>query len=108
MATVGYRIRKLRTDQGFTMQELADKCGVSRATVSMWESGRRTPDRDSIEALLDIFNVQYDYLMGKEDVTERYLTEDELRLLTYYRKLSDPEKGLIRRAAGEWKKEDKT
>lgn len=108
MATVGQRIRKLRTDQGFTMQELADKCGVSRATVSMWESGKRLPDRDSIEALMDIFNVQYDYLMGKEDVTARYLTSDELRLLTYYRKLSDLEKGIVRRAAGDSEKEDKT
>lgn len=52
--------RKLRDTAGLTQQELADAIGVTRAAISQWEAGTRTPrgsllDRyvDAIRALRD-------------------------------------------------------
>lgn len=41
---LGYQIKNTRVQQGLTQYELAEKLGLSsKSTVSMWESGERTP-----------------------------------------------------------------
>lgn len=41
---LGYQIKAIRVQQGLTQYELAKKLGLSsKSTVSMWESGERTP-----------------------------------------------------------------
>lgn len=67
MITLAERIKELRTTHHMTQQQLADLCEVSKPTVSMWESGKRVPDRDNIQMLSDIFNVQIEYLLGKSN-----------------------------------------
>ena len=73
MATFGDRLRYLRTRNGLSQALMADiltaisPCKISRSTVGMWESGRRMPSRESLEALADHFNVPMDYLLGRED-----------------------------------------
>ena len=37
------KLQKLRSDEGLTQEELAEKLFVSRAAISKWESGRDTP-----------------------------------------------------------------
>ncbi|MBR6934597.1 MAG: helix-turn-helix transcriptional regulator, partial [Clostridia bacterium] len=48
MAGVSETIVKLRTEKGWTQQELADRLIVSRSLVSMWELGIREPDLLSV------------------------------------------------------------
>ena len=55
---------------GFSQPKLADKLGVSRSTVAMWESGASQPDNDSLLHLAKIFNTSTDFLLG--NVEERY------------------------------------
>lgn len=40
MSTVGGRIRAARVAKGLTMDQLADKIGVTKGAVSQWESGK--------------------------------------------------------------------
>lgn len=98
--TTAERIKELRTGRHMTMQELGDKCGVSRATVSMWEAGDRTPARDSLQALADVFNVSLDYLTGKEDISMRYLTSEEMQIIDTFRSMDDSQKDLVRQMFG--------
>lgn len=37
--TLGDRIHYLRTEKGYTLQELGDMVGVGASTVSKWETG---------------------------------------------------------------------
>ena len=63
-------LKELRSSMGFSQQKLADKLGVSRSTVAMWESGASQPDNDSLLHLAKIFNTSTDFLLG--NVEERY------------------------------------
>ena len=44
-------IKKLRTEQGLSQDELAERIHVVRQTVSKWERGTSVPDADSLVAL---------------------------------------------------------
>ena len=57
MAGASETIVKLRTEKGWSQQELADRLLVSRSLVSMWELGSRKPDRFSVERMADLFGV---------------------------------------------------
>ena len=85
MATFTERLRELRTQNNYSQQDLADKIGVTKQTISQYERGVRKPDMDTLTALCDVFNVSSDYLMGKSDVTVRLLTSDDLRRLNMSR-----------------------
>ena len=41
--SIGETIRYLRTQQGLTIQQLADKSGISMSAISKWENGKRIP-----------------------------------------------------------------
>ncbi|MBQ5824228.1 MAG: helix-turn-helix domain-containing protein [Clostridia bacterium] len=61
--TIGDRILKLRKEAGLSQEAFAEQLGVSRQSVSKWESGVATPDTDKIIAMCDIFGVSTDYLL---------------------------------------------
>jgi len=57
------RIQHLRKTRGISQEELADKIGVSRQSVSKWESEQSSPDIDKIIILSDFFEVTTDYIL---------------------------------------------
>lgn len=63
------KIMQLRKQRGWSQEELADKLGISRQSVSKWESGMSIPDLDKILKLGGVFGVSTDYLL-KEDLEE--------------------------------------
>jgi len=50
-----------------TQQELADKIGVSRGTIGMYEIGKRDPDTETLIKIANVFNVTTDQLLGRTD-----------------------------------------
>ena len=60
------KISGLRRQNGWSQEELAERLGVSRQSVSKWESGASQPDLDRILLLSEQFQVSTDYLL-KED-----------------------------------------
>lgn len=81
MSTFAKRLRELRTQYGYSQQDLADKMDATKQMISQYERGVRKPDLDTLTALCDIFNVSSDYLMGKSDVTVRLLNSSDLKRL---------------------------
>ena len=63
-------IRKLRERLGMTMFELADRMGVSVATVSRWETGEAVPVTTRLGALADVLRCTTDELLGREPPTD--------------------------------------
>lgn len=93
--TTAERIKELRLGRGMTMQQLADKCGVTKQSVNTWEKGTQGVSRQNLETLCDVFNVSMDYLMGGEDVTMRFLSSEELRLIDKLRAMLPAQQDLI-------------
>ena len=60
------KIIENRKKNGWSQEELADKLGVSRQSVSKWESAQSVPDMKKILQLSEIFGVTTDYLLKDE------------------------------------------
>lgn len=67
------RLRELRTSKGLSQSELAKKLNVSKSTISMLEVGSRKPSWELMEQIADYFNVDLDYLLGKEEQSRYFL-----------------------------------
>lgn len=64
-----------RKKNGWSQEELADKLGVSRQSVSKWEGAQSVPDLQRILEMSKLFGVSTDYLL-KDDSQERGTAED--------------------------------
>lgn len=71
------KIIELRKKSGMSQEELAEKLGVSRQSVSKWEMAQSTPDLNRILKISEVFGVTTDYLLKDEiDFTEPDSTAD--------------------------------
>lgn len=56
-----------RKQLGLSQEQLGDRIGVTRQTVSKWELGETTPDMDKLILLSELFGISIDELVGKSD-----------------------------------------
>lgn len=63
-------IVRLRTEKRLTQEDLADLLGVSRQSVSKWESGASTPELDKLIRLSEVFEITVDELVKGKTITE--------------------------------------
>lgn len=68
MASFSDRLKYLREEYGYSLKELADRCGVSKSSIHLYELGTRKPKREALEEMCCLFNVDMEYLIGKSDV----------------------------------------
>lgn len=61
------RVKYLRDEHLMTQAMLAEKLGISKATVAQWERGARLPSIEVAIQLADYFNVSLDWLFGRSD-----------------------------------------
>lgn len=59
-------LKKIRKDNSLSQEQLADMLGVSRQSVSKWESGGAYPEMDKMLKLCEIFNLNIDELLNKD------------------------------------------
>lgn len=62
------KLLNLRKANDLTQEQLAEKIGISRQSVSKWESGQAVPELDKIVALCELFNVTTDYLLKPSEI----------------------------------------
>lgn len=60
------KISTLRKKNGWSQEQLAEQLGVSRQSVSKWESGMSIPDLDKILKISTLFGVTTDFLLKDE------------------------------------------
>ena len=58
---VGNKLQTLRKGRKLSQQELADKMGVSRATISNYEVGRRAPHLSELKRFAEFYGVGLDF-----------------------------------------------
>lgn len=57
-------IWELRTKQGLSQEELAEKLHVTRQAVSRWENGETLPNSEMLKLLSGLFDVSINTLLG--------------------------------------------
>lgn len=102
-------ITELRKEKGYSQRKLSEILSVSQSTVAMWEKGHRYPQRETMEQIADLFNVDMDYIYGKTDIRRRvsfdsngdsyvYVPEfdpDHIELIDLYSKLTKEQKQTV-------------
>lgn len=74
--TLGEKLSKLRKNYNYTQEQLADILGVSRQSISKWESDIAYPETEKLVKMGKLFECSVDYLLN-EDVTEMQGTQSE-------------------------------
>lgn len=80
---LGALIATMRKSRGMSQSQLADMIGRKQNSISSYESGRREPDMDTLEALADAFNVPLSSLMEFSTVgkNKRILSNKRLQVV---------------------------
>lgn len=99
---LGQILKKLRENCGYTQQQVADALNLERSTYTYYETGKTTPDINTIVKLARIFNVSYIDIFEQEerDQTRSFndyslYSKDDLRNVVHIYELTKMEKVLI-------------
>ena len=63
MIETGARIKQLRQEHGYTINQLAEALGVSQQAVCKWQNGQSVPSIDHCVELSSLFHVRIDDLI---------------------------------------------
>lgn len=74
-------LRALRRQAHMTQPELAEKLGVSRSAISMYECGTREPNFAMLETISTLFDVDMNTLTGTQPVEQRVTDRDIKQVL---------------------------
>lgn len=66
LGKIGVFIGELRSERNLTQEQLAEEFGVSRRTVSRWETGRNLPDISLLAEMSDYFDVDLREILDGE------------------------------------------
>ena len=78
---LGKQVYELRKKANLSQEQLAEKVGVSRQTISKWELGETAPDIKQAQVLSQVFSVSLDELTGndtKEVIYEKVSNTEKL------------------------------
>lgn len=80
---LGEKIISERKKCKLSQEDLAEKLGITRQTISNWELNETSPDLKQASKLCDIFNISLDELTGKENaiLTRLDKTESNSKLI---------------------------
>lgn len=59
--------KNARKSKKLIVKDAASKLDISPSTLSAWESERKAPSIESLEAMADLYQVSTDYLLGREE-----------------------------------------
>lgn len=62
------RLKQLRDDADITQTQLAKKLNLTQSTIAYYESGKKMPTLENVEAIANFFNISVDYLLGRTNI----------------------------------------
>lgn len=97
----GVRLKYLRMQDNLTQSELGNALEIAKSTISMYESGKREPDFETIEKFADYFNVDMATFFPSGEIEKTAdpkvdgLSPLEARLMELVRRLTDDQKKML-------------
>lgn len=82
----GKRLKELRKEHGYTIEQFADMVGISKSTLGYYENDKRMPDIEILARISNVLNVSADYLIGRTNTTVR---KGKLKTVCDFTGLSD-------------------
>lgn len=82
---MGFRgdlLRALRENEGYSMEELGKRLGLTKYQVHRYETGASDPSSTLVGELADFFGVSVDYLHGRTEKKEDNTQDEEYDSLT--------------------------
>ena len=76
--TTGEKLQRLRKENNYTQEELAEIMNVSRQSISKWESDIAFPETEKLIALSKLYHCSIDYLLNAEN-NEMAVTSKEAK-----------------------------
>lgn len=64
---VGKRIKTIRRNLGFTMEQFGNELGTTKAVVNNWEKGRNLPNKANLLLIANIAKVKVETLLSEEE-----------------------------------------
>lgn len=61
------KLKLLRKERGLTQSDVGEAIGQERSTIACYETGKRTPDVETLEKLARFFKVTLDYFSDKTE-----------------------------------------
>ena len=81
--TLGERIKNQRTRAGLSQERVAELVGVSRQSVTKWESGQSAPSTENLFRLAEIFGTTVDMLLDiPDEKNEQSTNQAQIKELT--------------------------
>lgn len=68
--SIGQKLSDLRKSAHLSQEEAADKLGVTRQTISKWETDQSTPDFDKIIPICELYGISADKLLDNPNIIE--------------------------------------
>lgn len=99
---VGERLRSARNKAGFTLERTAERIGVVRNMVALWEMRTSFPSLENLNKLASLYRVSVDWLMGRaESLADIDIADPDVAL--FFRKgewehFTDEERAFVRGA----------
>ncbi|MFA5603622.1 MAG: helix-turn-helix transcriptional regulator [Bacilli bacterium] len=91
---IGERIRVARQNKGLSQEEFGKLIGVSKVSVSGYEAGIRIPSLKNLIQIVNILEIDFDYVLGREITTisdsdieyQVKLAKDDINIIKELRK----------------------
>lgn len=81
----GKNLYELRKQKSLSQEEVANELGVSRQSVSLWETSQASPSMDNLIALARLYEVSLDELVGLNDATTKRVYQEEPKFQITYK-----------------------
>lgn len=88
-------LKVARELKGLSQKEVADMVGVAKSTYSLYESGNREPNVQTIKKIADVLSTSADMLLGIDDVVQTITPIEMKNLVNKYRVLDNHGKKMV-------------
>ena len=102
MDTFSERLREVMKRDGITQQQLAEKLGSKRQTISQYVSGTIQPNIGKLFEIAEIFKVSADYLLG----LQKDIKSPNLEIQAIHNKTGLSEKAIANLIEANWREND--
>lgn len=88
---IGLRLKVARENAGKTQLQVAEYFGVTKGTVSAWETGKGMPDAARLRALAKLYKISSDAILFEDS-----LTSEAMQLGAQFDNLNDQQQKMFR------------